>query len=575
MAGTDYWLHTVAPGETVYSLSRLYGVDEERLYEDNPSVRAAGLKAGETVRIYCDQVPRVDMPRRRMQRTFITHTVVPGETTYSIAKSYSLSLNTLVQDNPGLDPAHLRAGQEILIRKSEIDKTSPQTIRNQMDEFASTLSDVSDDTVYHVVEMGETLYSLGRRYGVPVERIEAANDLGGGLKAGTIIRIPAAGAQSDKAAAPQPLIPAPQETAPLPGGDLSADPQTDVPAFAGIGDRLDVAMLLPLTRNGAARTEMVEFYRGTLLALEELRGRGVPIALDLYDTRHTAERVGEIVASGSLDGADLIIGPVYESGMDAVAGHARRIGATVVSPLAAVDGSFGSVLFQLAPDEEYRKEKLSRLFDGDKNIVFITSDVNDAALEREMKAAVGDRHYQRIVYTKGTPSQRIDRMLADGDNVFVVTAGDETGVDLVLAALSSVQNSRLSRSIRTGRIEVVGNSRWLHYRNLDRNLFFKLNVSFLATYHADRGDEAVRKFDARYMEAYGQLPSLYSYRGYDAMMLFGGAMLSGGSDLPEALNAQPVPLQTPYRFGVASDGNVCNTFWPAVTYRSDYTITVR
>ena len=51
MAGTDYYLHTVAPGETVYSLSKLYGIAEERFYEDNPAVRTNGLKAGEKVRI--------------------------------------------------------------------------------------------------------------------------------------------------------------------------------------------------------------------------------------------------------------------------------------------------------------------------------------------------------------------------------------------------------------------------------------------------------------------------------------------------------------------------------------------
>lgn len=52
------------------------------------------------------------------------------------------------------------------------------------------------------------------------------------------------------------------------------------------------------------------------------------------------------------------------------------------------------------------------LFEGDKNIVFITSDVNDAAFEREMKAVVGGNPYQRVVYRKGTPSQQIDEMLA-------------------------------------------------------------------------------------------------------------------------------------------------------------------
>lgn len=78
MAGTDYYLHRVAPGETVYSLSRLYGVAEERLYEDNPAVKEAGLKAGETVRVLCTDVPEIELSRRKMQRTFVTHTVQPA-----------------------------------------------------------------------------------------------------------------------------------------------------------------------------------------------------------------------------------------------------------------------------------------------------------------------------------------------------------------------------------------------------------------------------------------------------------------------------------------------------------------
>lgn len=193
MAGTDYYLHRVAPGETVYSLSRLYGVAEERFYEDNPAVKEAGLKAGETVRVLCTDVPEIELSRRKMQRTFVTHTVQPGETTYSIAKRYSLAINTLIQDNPGLDPSHLKAGQELLIRKSEMDKTSPQQILSQMDDFASTLTEVSDEYVYHLVEMGETLYAISREYGVTVADIEAGNDVRGGLKAGVLLRIPGPG----------------------------------------------------------------------------------------------------------------------------------------------------------------------------------------------------------------------------------------------------------------------------------------------------------------------------------------------------------------------------------------------
>ena len=546
MAGTDYYLHRVAPGETVYSLSRLYGVAEERFYEDNPAVKEAGLKAGETVRVLCTDVPEIELSRRKMQRTFVTHTVQPGETTYSIAKRYSLAINTLIRDNPGLDPSHLKAGQELLIRKSEMDKTSPQQILSQMDDFASTLTEVSDEYVYHLVEMGETLYAISREYGVTVADIEAGNDVRGGLKAGVLLRIPVPGrelAAKDTAAGEAAGAVRGEEHPLLPGTEV---PFRESRPYAG---EMELALLLPLSDDNTVRASFMEFYEGALIAADELRNAGHSVVLNLFNTERSPETVAE---------------------------YSRLTGVPVVSPLADLGEGYGATVFSMSPEPSRRYEKMGPLFEGDKNIVFITSDVNDAAFEREMKAVVGGNPYQRVVYRKGTPSQQIDEMLAGSgtDNVFVVLAGDETGVDLILAALSSVQNSRLARSKRTGHIMVVGNSRWVRYRNLDRSLFFKLNVSFVTSYHADRGNEAVLDFDRRYIEAFGRVPSLYSYRGYDAVKMFGGAVAAGNA-VPALSGSVMVPLQTPYRFETGAGGNTGNTEWALVTYGNDYTISVR
>ena len=561
------------PGETVYSLSRLYGVAEERFYEDNPAVKEAGLKAGETVRVLCTDVPEIELSRRKMQRTFVTHTVQPGETTYSIAKRYSLAINTLIQDNPGLDPSHLKAGQELLIRKSEMDKTSPQQILSQMDDFASTLTEVSDEYVYHLVEMGETLYAISREYGVTVADIEAGNDVRGGLKAGVLLRIPVPGrelAAKDTAAG--------EAAGAVGGGEHPLLPGTEVPfresrPYAG---EMELALLLPLSDDNTVRASFMEFYEGALIAADELRNAGHAVVLNLFNTERSPETVRTITAAEAFRHSDVIIGPVYEDELAPVAEYSRLTGVPVVSPLADLGEGYGATVFSMSPEPSRRYEKMGPLFEGDKNIVFITSDVNDAAFEREMKAVVGGNPYQRVVYRKGTPSQQIDEMLAGSgtDNVFVVLAGDETGVDLILAALSSVQNSRLARSKRTGHIMVVGNSRWVRYRNLDRSLFFKLNVSFVTSYHADRGNEAVLDFDRRYIEAFGRVPSLYSYRGYDAVKMFGGAVAAGNA-VPALSGSVMVPLQTPYRFETGAGGNTGNTEWALVTYGNDYTISVR
>lgn len=573
IADTDYYLHTVAPGETVYSLSRLYGIPEERLYEDNPQVKSEGLKAGETVRVLCTEVPEVDMSRRRMQRLFNTHTVQPGETAYAIAKRYSLSISSLIRDNPGLDPSHLKAGEELLIRKSEMDKTSPQQILSQLDDFAATLSEVSDEYAYHLVEMGETLYSISRKYDVSIDRIEADNNLQEGLKAGVLLKIPLPGLKDGNGGSISGNFEAAGDGTESGNGSVEWEPRPERNSSQG----LNVALLLPLSEEEEVRANFMEFYQGALLAAEELRAQGHSIELNVFNTERSVNVIDRIVSDGAFRRSDVIIGPVYEEELPAVMEFSSRTGVPVVSPLAELEGDYGSTLFQLSPASEYRYRKVRELIGEGKNIVFITSDATDSEFEKEMKTVVGEAPYQVVNYRKGTPSHQIDKLIGgrDTETVFIVTAADEAGVDLILAALSSVQNSRLSRSVGTGAIKVIGSSKWMRFRNLDRSLLFKLNVSFVTSYHADRGNGAVVDFDNRYIESFGRIPSLYSYRGYDALKMFANASLETVGDIAGALQGVRTPLQTPYGFVRGEGGNNVNTQWVLVGYSNDYTIVVR
>ncbi|MGX1376628.1 LysM repeat protein [Priestia megaterium] len=44
-----------------------------------------------------------------------TYTVQAGDTFYSIAKKYSMTVQQLQDANPGVDPAKLQIGQQIII----------------------------------------------------------------------------------------------------------------------------------------------------------------------------------------------------------------------------------------------------------------------------------------------------------------------------------------------------------------------------------------------------------------------------------------------------------------------------
>lgn len=560
--GSRYYIHHVQRGETLSSLSRAYGVSIADIEEENPVLRD-GLKAGQAIKIRAAAVPEVKMTKRQYRRTFEEHRVLPGETTYSIARRYLLSIQTLIEDNPGLDPSNIKSGQTLRIRRSETGETRPDAIREELGSMSATLNRLSEDYFYHVVDIGETIYSLSRRWNVDEELIRQYNDVSAGLRAGQMIKIPARGRE-----------------------DLKKDIE-DIQLYF-TGDRqvkeyaregaLNISMLLPLWSDSGIRTNFIEFYQGALLALEDFKRSGYSINFDLFDTSRSEETVRRIVASGSLDGADLIIGPVYEEEIGPVMEFATPRGIPVVSPLSSMNGRYNELLYQLTPLQENRYDKMKELFAGDRNIVFLVSDYNDNEFEREIRELTGPVPYQRVHYTSDLPSEYIDSLLVSNfrENLFVVTAGDELGVDRVLATLSSIQNNRLARSIRTGPIRVVGNPRWMRYQVVDKQLFFKLNVTFATSYHADRSDNAISDFDRRYIAAFSDIPSLYSYRGYDAVRMFGEALLEGDPErhFVERLNSFGRPLQTGYVFGKSPGGFFANTDWSLVTYRNNYTIRV-
>ena len=185
---------------------------------------------------------------------------------------------------------------------------------------------------------------------------------------------------------------------------------------------------------------------------------------------------------------------------------------------------------------------------------------------------------QRSIFTPRDASSPAISDMADvlkGERpcLFIVLANSETDVDRILGTISSANTSIVERGTKSAQYVVLGTSRWGRFNNIDHTSFFNNNVVMISTYHAKRDSEAVRDFDSRYIETYGMLPSLYSYRGYDAAMIFVAGMRS---DIEyRMLDKRYAPLQTEYKFRQTGEGGrYVNQEWMRVNYNSNYTITL-
>ena len=119
--------------------------------------------------------------RRQRGGTII---VEPGQTLYSIARANGMTAATLASANRIAPPYNVHAGQRIRI--PGVDEPHAEAA------YAPVNQNFSPKTSVHRVESGETLFSLGRSYGVHPYKIADLNGLShnASLSVGQKIRIP-------------------------------------------------------------------------------------------------------------------------------------------------------------------------------------------------------------------------------------------------------------------------------------------------------------------------------------------------------------------------------------------------
>lgn len=162
-----------------------------------------------------------------------TVTVQPGNTLYSIARANNVSVTQLARANNIQAPFAVKLGQRLTI-PGHAEAVSPQVADAAPAEEAPVARPVHVKAGgSHTVASGETLYSLGRKYGVSPFAIADLNGLSHDkpLSLGQSIRIPAGGrpvVASAEPVAPKMKAPAPA-TEEIASDDSSVEATPDLP----------------------------------------------------------------------------------------------------------------------------------------------------------------------------------------------------------------------------------------------------------------------------------------------------------------------------------------------------------
>jgi LysM repeat protein/ABC-type branched-subunit amino acid transport system substrate-binding protein len=591
ISGKPYYIHVVKKGETVYSISRAYGITIQVLIEENPPAEN-GVKVDQSLRIpviESIQKPKIQTATSKVvkdETKFIYHKLVPGETVFALSKKFGVSEDEIVQSNPGVEINKMSVGSEISIP------------RRQFINIDQKLQVPEKNILEHKVVKGETLYSIAGKYGITVKELRRENR---GLmfpKVDDFVRIPV-------------VKVADAEVPEKPKSDsimiVSQEPviQNEMPVTVTTVDSLtgtfNVALLLPLYfEENAIRKEIdssrivkgkavikitvkpqewilpeslgfLELYAGVLIAADTLRSLGLNINLHVYDIKSDTIAISKLIESGVLKDMDLIIGPVYSNNLSLVASYVKNYEIPVISPVALKNSTpldSNKNLFTVHPSLEVAQEAIAKRVVNfwDNNFIFIHSDSthmypdidlfkNKIFRELTTKISYDEIKFKEFIfYSRSTLDEdsinRLEHALSDQTKNFVIIASEDPPMmSECVANLKSLSKKFDIRLMGYPAMRGLDNEDWKDY--------FDLGIELYTPFWIDYNADDVKKYNTSFRQKFLTEPSegSYAWEGYDLTYYFlSGLAIYGKKFISEPWIHNPDLLMTSYRFRRKAEG---------------------
>jgi LysM repeat protein len=127
--GSDFYIHKIEKGQSLYSISKLYDVSLDEIYNQNPEAKT-GTKSGQEIKIPVkNKAQTVNTPTVQVKTNTITSaTLTPIDTNqyivykvgakktlYAITKKLNITEAELKLYNPSLLTQGLKEGQQLIV----------------------------------------------------------------------------------------------------------------------------------------------------------------------------------------------------------------------------------------------------------------------------------------------------------------------------------------------------------------------------------------------------------------------------------------------------------------------------
>ena len=623
---SQFIIHQAKKGETLYSISKIYNIPIEAIIKLNPECKDQ-VKENQEVRIPAvfgqakSDEPNLLKNEEKEKINYATHTVIHGETFYSLIRQYGVTKEQLVELNPELKDG-LKDGSEIKIPVVEKVSNEPSIMPNE-------------NYTEHVVEPGETLYGICAKFKVTKEEVKRLNP---GLNRENLIT-------GETILIPKSTIPS---NAPV----IYTGGTTNIPLSINLNkpklnlrnssDTFCITMFLPLfikqtdsinhqmyvdadslrltdSINGVSTSMLPEdyyknivptlyppsrnflcFYEGFLIALDSMKKTETTIRIDLFDNQNKTKVVDSVLHHSNLLYSDLIIGPVDVKQQKNISAFSNKNQIPLVSPFSSEDDylNSNSSYYQINPTKDHILRKTADYIGKtyfNKNVIALTpakyeqikggdlietirqkletyAKKNDSGPVRFAKININNAGTEHNAGSDGEGYWKLKEMLKpDVENVVFIPSASNRNEREVL--LSKAINSLYVLS-EDFNITLIGMSEFTSFKSINPEYYHKLNLHILTPNYIDYNAPEVKSFISKFRQKYSAEPNQFSYRGYDIGMFFTKAYRTYGRNFADSISKfNGKTLQNKFMFKRVKDfAGFMNTPLYVINYAPDYTV---
>lgn len=431
-----------------------------------------------------------------------------------------------------------------------------------MDSFAQ----VNKWRDIYAAKKQDTVFGIAKKYGLSVDQLMEANPEmkieGYQLKKGETVFIPFV--------QKEPVVP----TTPV-VVNVPAQKEADIAKRA-----IRIGVMLPLHDVDGDGKRMVEFYRGMLMACDDLKREGISTDIHAWNVPNDAD-IRQTLLDQNASKCDIIFGPLYSNQVKYLGDFCKINHIKLVIPFSIEGGDVAqnSQIFQVYQSVDQQNNDAIRAYlDRFSSYHPVFIDCNDTTSKKGiftfgLRKQLDERKIPyNITNLTSSETYFAKSFSTTKPNIVILNTSRSPELNVALAKIDGLKTARPSLSI-----SLFGYTEWLMYTKVYLDYFFKYDTYIPTVSYYNPLSPQTQQLELNYRRWFNEdmrvaIPR-FALTGYDQTQFFcRGLHAYGKAFTGNQTENSYIPLQTPLHFEKVGNAGMQNNHFMLIHYKPDHMI---